>query len=71
MTITLYLTDDEAYAITNDLRVAAERYTDHIKVMKEAGHPSLVKQFEKQRDGALKWASQIEGLICDDEEDEE
>lgn len=41
-------TDAERYATIQALRLAAERYDEHAKAMREAKHPHLVEQFELQ-----------------------
>lgn len=55
------LTEDERTTITNGLRVAAERFEGHVKVVREEGYHGLGDQFQKQAKDSRSLADLIDG----------
>jgi propanediol dehydratase small subunit len=46
--VTDLLSPDERATITHGLRVASDRFDEDAKVARQAGHPRLAEQFERQ-----------------------
>lgn len=54
------LSDDDRSLLSSALRIAAARYAEDAKVSREAGHPRLGEQFDRQEAQAILLADEID-----------
>lgn len=57
---TFEFTERELQTAVNALRVAAERFNDHAKTMRDAFVPHLAQQFERQASESRELAAKLE-----------